>query len=286
MKNSLKLLLLLLCISLAFTACIKPDGEGEETRLEQPTLGDMPMHYYEEAEYAYLTDVNEEKLLTGLDQAYLMLANKVYVLGENYAPANVVTLTCKTNGDKKIELEARTAEALYEMLAEMTAAGIKDISVTSGYRTYSYQKGLFNQYLSNEMSTISEDARRCFSADYIREKYTQKGLTALSYEDARTVVLSYSAYPGTSEHQTGLCVDFITSTMSGLTTAFENTEAFAWLKDNAYKFGFVLRYPEGKEDVTGYTYEPWHYRFVGREAATDLYFGNLTLEEYLGVGNE
>ena len=66
-----------------------------------------------------------------------------------------------------------------------------------------------------------------------------------------------------------------------LTTAFENTEAFAWLAKNAYKFGFILRYPKGKENITGYTYEPWHYRFVGREAATDIHVGELTFEQYL-----
>jgi D-alanyl-D-alanine carboxypeptidase len=77
-------------------------------------------------------------------------------------------------------------------------------------------------------------------------------------------------------------VDFITSTMGNhLTVAFANTPAFAWLSNNAYRFGFILRYPEGKENITGYTYEPWHYRFVGREAATDIHFGRITLEEYL-----
>ena len=95
------------------------------------------------------------------------------------------------------------------------------------------------------------------------------------------MVLSYSAYPGTSEHQTALCVDLITSS-GKLDVNFAQTEAFAWLSQNAYRFGFILRYPEGKEEVTGYSYEPWHYRFVGREAATDIHFGGLTLETYLG----
>ena len=106
----------------------------------------------------------------------------------------------------------------------------------------------------------------------------------MSREDAKKVVLSYSAYPGTSEHQTGLCVDFITEEMGGdLTVAFEGTQAFAWLSENAHKFGFILRYPKEKESVTGYTYEPWHYRFVGREAATDIHLASLTLEEYLNL---
>jgi D-alanyl-D-alanine carboxypeptidase len=69
--------------------------------------------------------------------------------------------------------------------------------------------------------------------------------------------------------------------MNGLTNAFEDTAAFTWLSENAYKFGFILRYPADKTNVTGYAYESWHYRFVGREAATDIHFGKLTLEEYL-----
>ena len=285
MKKNLRFILFMLCIPMMLASCIRPDGEGHESRKEQPTLGDAPEHYYESVEYSYQTDVNVEKLLTGLDSAYLLLANKEYVLGADHAPASVVTLTCDTYLNKEVKLESRTAEALYEMMEEMHAAGVTDISVTSGYRTYSYQQGLFNQYLKNEMATISDDARKCFSSDYLREKYTENGLTGLDYADARVVVLSYSAFPGTSEHQTGLCLDFVSSGAI-LTTAFENTEAFAWLKDNAHKFGFILRYPKGKEDITGYTYEPWHYRFVGREAATDIYYGNLTLEEYLGVTNE
>ena len=112
--------------------------------------------------------------------------------------------------------------------------------------------------------------------------YLEKKKNSLDLADAHKVAQSYSAQPGQSEHQTGLCVDFITSEMNGnLTEAFENTEAFAWLAQNAYKFGFILRYPKDKESITGYTYEPWHYRFVGREAATDIYVGNMTLEQYL-----
>jgi D-alanyl-D-alanine carboxypeptidase len=275
--------LLLLCCTLLLSGCIKPDGGDVDTHADRPVLGDLSTHYFENVEYHYSTEVDEQMLLTGLDSAYLLLANKEYVLGEDYVPAKTVTLKREFTVGKDIDLEARTAEALYEMMDEMRGAGVTDVKVTSGYRTYFYQKSLFQQYLNVEMSKISEDARKCFSEGYLKEKYTDRGIFALDYADARTVVLSYSAYPGTSEHQTGLCIDFITSTMNGLTTAFENTEAFAWLCENAHQFGFILRYPEGKESITGYTYEPWHYRFVGREAATDIYFGKLTLEEYLGA---
>ena len=104
-------------------------------------------------------------------------------------------------------------------------------------------------------------------------------MNRLSEEDALKVVLSYSALPGASEHQSGLCVDFVTSSVM-LKPAFENTDAFDWLSQNAYRFGFILRYPQDKTEITGFSYEPWHFRFVGREAATEIYFRNLTLEEF------
>ena len=233
-------------------------------------------------EYAYSTSVNEAILKTDLSSEYLVLANKSHPLGETYVPAELVTLTCPTNYGKTVELNRRAAEALYLMLGEMNAAGVTDISVTSGYRSYAYQSSLFNQYLNVESKSITSNAIACFGMDYIQKHYFDRELKVLSFQDAQTVVLSYSAYPGTSEHQTGLCVDFITSTMKDLDATFASTPAFAWLSNNAYRFGFILRYPEGKENITGYTYEPWHYRFVGREAATDIHFGNITLEQYLG----
>ena len=94
-------------------------------------------------------------------------------------------------------------------------------------------------------------------------------------------VLTYSAKPGESEHQTGLCVDLISTDHPSLDVAFADNPAYAWLVENAHQFGFILRYPEGKEGVTGYSYEPWHYRFVGAQAASEIHEKGLTLEEYL-----
>lgn len=286
-KRILKPMLVLLSFMLLMQGCIqlKPEDDSETTDSGkiQPTIPDDPKHYYEDAVYVYQSDVDEDVLLTGLNEEYLLLANKTYILGASFIPDSLSTLTCATYNNKDVELETRTASALYEMMNEMNAAGVSDIMVTSGYRSYAYQNSLNNYYMTQESSGFSTNAYIYFGADYIQKNYIDKGLSKLSDADVEAVVRSYSAAPGTSEHQTGLCLDFITSTMSGLDTTFANTEAFEWLSENAYKFGFILRYPEGKEDVTGYTYEPWHYRFVGREAATDIYFGNLTLEEYLGV---
>lgn len=116
----------------------------------------------------------------------------------------------------------------------------------SGYRSYATQTAVYNNYASQYGQA---------SAD------------------------TFSARPGYSEHQTGLAMDF-----SPIDIAFAGTAQFSWLQANAYKYGFVLRYPEGKSDITGYTYEPWHWRYVGSDVATDMHDrGITTLEEYYGV---
>ena len=262
---------------------VDPNAGGTTGDHGNGTAQKPPTSYYQNTQYDYLTSVDENALTTGLDTAYLVLANKSTPVGADYCPEDLVSLTCPTT--RPMQLDACAAAALCEMFDEMKAAGVSDgLYVTSAYRSYEYQQSLYQKYLNDELSGISSNAYDCLGYDYIQEHYLDLGKTRLSMEDAKKVVLSYSAYPGTSEHQTGLCVDFITSTMGGqLTTKFENTEAFAWLSQNAYKFGFILRYPKGKESITGYTYEPWHYRFVGREVATDIYFGGLTLEQYLGA---
>ena len=216
-----------------------------------------------------------------------MLVNKLHALDSTYEPDSLVRLGKDIVISWQEELgglylESRTAQALVEMIEEMKADGISDVWVTSAYRDYAYQTKTFNRYLSREASTISEEAYAHLGYDYIYSNYLSKDLHCLNMEDARRVVLSYSAAPGTSEHQTGLCLDFTTERMQGALNAnFEDEAAFEWLSKNAYQFGFIMRFPKTKEAVTGYTYEPWHYRFVGREAATDIYFSGLSLEEYL-----
>ncbi len=287
------LCLALLAALLFCQSCIRlePNTDTPTTPpQEQSNVPQVPEHYYPDAVYVYSTDVDEDVLLTGLSPVYLLLANKDIVLGSDYIPENLSsvdnTYVAYWHHATGLELEARVLQALYQMLQEMHAAGVNDVLITSAYRSYGRQQELFNSYVAEEFSTISSNAYKYLGQDYIQKNYLDKGKRSLSYADALAVVRSYSAEPGASEHQTGLCVDFITSTMQDLDNTFENTDAFAWLAENAYKFGFVLRYPEGKEDVTGYIYEPWHYRFVGREAATDMHYLGLTLEEYLISSDE
>ena len=285
-RNKQKFFTILLAVLLLFSGCINPEQKEEETTapIDTAQTDKNPIGSYKKMEYTYLTNVDTAVVTTNLDRNYLILANKSNALGSTYEPQTLTTLTCATA--YSMQLQSRAAMALYAMLAEMKAAGVSDITVTSAYRSYDYQKDTYQKYLAYEQSCISSDAYRVFGQSYIKANYLDKKIFRLSLEDAEIVVQSYSAYPGQSEHQTGLCVDFITSDMGEeLTEAFELTAAYQWLSQNAYKFGFILRYPKGKESITGYTYEPWHYRFVGREAATDIYVGNLTLEEYLQLTN-
>ena len=261
-------LFLLLALLLALQGCIQPDSVDEP-----PVTGDDTgkTFLYQTMQYEYTTDVSAwlQYIVTGMDPQYLILANKTNPLNANDIP-ETVRLTCATNpyNQRDETLNSCAANALYAMLAEMAADGVTDIFVTSSYRSYDRQQSLFYGYIDEEMSKNP----------------------ALTREQAEQLVLTYSARPGTSEHQTGLCVDFGTNAEYSeagevLTEYFEETAAFRWLIENCYRFGFILRYPEDKVGVTGYTYEPWHYRFVGREAATEIMLRGLCLEEFLNELN-
>ena len=130
----------------------------------------------------------------------------------------------------------------------MKICGLRDgvkLNIISGFRSYKYQEKLYN--------------------DYVKEFGIEKTNT-------------FSAKPGHSEHQTGLAIDICEDSDN-----FIGTKEDIWLQENAYKFGFIIRYPKGKEYITGYKYEPWHLRYVGKKHAKKIYDKQLTLEEYLGL---
>jgi D-alanyl-D-alanine carboxypeptidase len=211
--------------------------------------------------YDYNVDMKDyESAITVTDKTYLILANKETKLGNEYVPASLSTLPSSlTLYGKEIKMEATAALAVEALVRELRACGYTDIAVTSGYRSYEYQQILFNTYLGNEMAA--------------HPSWTQAQCEA--------EVLTYSARPGESEHQTGLCIDLISTNNVVLDTSFAQNPAYEWLMENAHYFGFILRYPQEKESITGYTYEPWHYRFVGAKAATEIHEKGITLEEYL-----
>lgn len=163
----------------------------------------------------------------------IMVVNKTYDLSSNYNPKG---LTSEFNN------------AFSKMKSAAKEDGV-DIRVISGFRSYSYQKALYDGYVK-------------------------------SYGKASTD--TFSARPGNSEHQTGLAADINT-----IDDNFGNTKAGKWLSENASKYGFILRYPKGKQNITGYKYEPWHFRYIG-ERAQELYKDGvwITLEEYLGIDSK
>ena len=206
-----------------------------------------------------------EQYMNPDDDYFLLLINKEIPIDSEFKPRDITEIPSKwVNPDKvrdgiTLDLNHTATMALEAMLLEMRAAGFTKIYATSAYRSYNYQSGLFNTYINKEMQANP----------------------SLSYEEAKALVETYSAVPGTSEHHTGLCVDLISTDMIELTNEFAEKEIYDWLCANAWKFGFVLRYPEDKTDITGYDYESWHWRFVGRSHALSMLRTGMCLEEYL-----
>lgn len=224
----------------------RPDApEGSET--EEDPMDNL----------TFKTDVSAyEPYMDVPSGEYLVLVNKTHTVDSHYGPADPVPVK---DAKKSIELERTAAKALEAMFCEMRAEGFRDVFVTSAYRSYEYQGTLFKGYVDAEIAKNP----------------------SLTDAQAREKVLRYSAYPGTSEHQTGLAVDLMTTGMRDLDESFADYPVYDWLQENAWKFGFVLRFPEDKVNITGYDYEPWHYRFVGREDAYRMLSQNLCLEEYV-----
>lgn len=148
--------------------------------------------------------------------------------------------------------EDPTAKAAFDKMATAAKAEGIELVAFSGYRSYEYQTSLYDRYVAKD----SKDA-----AD------------------------RYSARPGYSEHQSGLAFDIGEKGREDLwlTSAFGETKAGQWLVNNAHKYGFILRYPEGKEDITGFMYESWHFRYLEGDLAKKVYEAGVTLEEYLGL---
>lgn len=261
MKNNRSRLFIPLVVAIVITVLLGltllvlelTDGEHAETDAPDtsettPQKDGIPTAIFKSdlEEYEIYMDVTDDK--------YLILVNKTNTIDESYEPENLIPVS---DTHKNIELSETAEKALEAMFTEMRAQCFSGIFVTSAYRSYNYQNSLFNTYINTEMAT------------------------GLSYYEAKEKVLTYSAYPGTSEHHTGLCVDLMTSSMRELDESFADDPVYPWLLENAWKFGFILRYPEDKVDITGYSFEPWHYRFVGRYHAYKMYSQGLCLEEYL-----
>ncbi len=195
-----------------------------------------------------VTDETVEQKLTA-DDWRLLLVNKQHPVPENY------TFTPgKITGNMKCD--ARIIDDLMAMMEAAKADGI-NLMVCSPYRDYNRQTVLFNRKI-----------------DY----YMNKGY---SYLEAYKISSITVTVPGASEHQIGLALDIVSDTYPYLEIEFGETQAGKWLNKHSCEYGFILRYPLGKEYITGIQYEPWHFRYVGKEAATAIMSQGITLEEFL-----
>jgi D-alanyl-D-alanine carboxypeptidase len=188
----------------------------------------------------FYTDVQK----TDTSKDNLILVNKYNSLDKDFQFDDIVDVSIQhCYGEQSIRKE------VYDKFKEMFNAAKQEnltIIINSSYRTYEYQENLWNRYASNNGDEWAD---------------------------------SYAARAGHSEHQTGLSVDLTTY---GVVEQgdFEETDEFKWLSENAYKYGFILRYPKDKENITGYSYESWHFRYVGESVAKEIYEKGITFDEY------
>ena len=240
-------LLILLGIIFSIRGCakhhqakVKAKQEAQEKKSKNPA---------EEArKKAIKAAKKRENPLTEDTGDILMIVNKEYGLSEEYKPNDLTKVEhCdfSVGSDECHQLKKEPAEAIEEMFAAAREDGY-EIIMRTGYRSYGYQAALYESYKE---------------------------------QDGEEAADKYSARPGSSEHQSGLCCDVGIEGKD--LNAFEGTDEAKWIADNSWKYGFVVRYPQDKEDITGYMYEAWHIRYVGKEAAKYMHEKNLTLEEYL-----
>ena len=185
------------------------------------------------------------------NQWNLILANPWNPLSEDYA----FTQKALPNG---LVVDERCYPDLQAMMDACRASGLSPV-ICSAYRSYEKQEELFRRKV---------------------DKLTARGYSA---GDVQTEAAREVALPGTSEHQTGLAVDIVDLDNQNLDESQEDTAVQKWLREHSWEYGFILRYPSGTSDLTGIIYEPWHYRYVGREAAQAIHDQGVCLEEYLAA---
>lgn len=175
-----------------------------------------------------------------------ILVNKHNYLKEDYVPENLKSLS-STYALSNMKMVEEAANAFESLSKDASKENYKVIAMST-YRSYEYQVDLYNKYVKS---------------------------------DGKEAADTYSGRPGNSEHQTGLAVDVYNQTETY--TNFEKTKEYNWMQENAYKYGFILRFPKDKENETGYEFESWHYRYVGKDIAKYIHKHNITLEEYIAT---
>ncbi len=209
--------------------------EKHPTYKTETVIVDVNMNF----DYPFYENTKQADRLNSSD----ILVNKYHYLPNDYVPKNLTAIKEEyaVSGMKLVDY----AKDAFEEMASAAKEEGYTIRAMSSYRSYDYQKNLYNRYVR---------------------------------QDGQQQADTYSARAGYSEHQTGLAVDIDNGKISY--TDFENTKEFGWMQEHAHEYGFILRYPKSKVDVTGYQYESWHYRYVGKEIAKRIHETNMTYDEY------
>ncbi len=272
----------------------QPDESDEvSTPPAEPVIPTSTKEYEEFIGVKYAIDMSEyEKFVCPENEAdFVYLVNPKHTLASDYKPPNLVWCSNIRKGRPEAwsYIDGTANEALEAFLKEAAHYGYDDITVTNAYRSYNSQASLFNGYVEKDLAQdyYCDTCKEYIDVTYERSKVSGGKCVACETEVRRPTkeettahVLTYSTRPGTSEHQSGLCCDM--HNLPDTTSAFDNTPEAKWLADNAHRFGFILRYPPNTQHITGIKHESWHFRYVGRTAATEMYQKGLTLEEYLG----
>ncbi len=236
-----------LVLGLGLTGCNREaQGNEDDRNVTLPVISQGADNQIDQPE-----EIKPEIPVVSEEEAYkTMLVNITHPLAKDYTMELRVV-------DGSYKMDVRAADDMEQMLADARAEGLSPI-ICSGYRSIDRQTTLFKnkiQRLQNANPSLSYEA---------------------AFEEAKTVV----AYPGTSEHNTGLAADIVAKSHQVLDDSQEKTAEQQWLMANSWKYGYILRYPSDKCDLTKIIYEPWHYRYVGKEVAAYLYENDLCLEEY------
>ncbi|WP_296626888.1 D-alanyl-D-alanine carboxypeptidase family protein [uncultured Negativibacillus sp.] len=224
-------------------------SDEETIEEEQPTQPKEEEAQQEESSEEQDTQKLAEEFAQEKQEWYLLLANVDNPLPQDFTVETEVV-------QNSFEMDARVAQTMRNMIDAAAKDGV-DLLVCSAYRSIEKQQTLFDEQV---------------------QIYLNQGK---SRQEAYDLTASAIAIPGTSEHHTGLAADIVTPTHQTLDPEFADTEAGQWLQEHAWEYGFVLRYPEDKQDVTKIIYESWHYRFVGKTHAKLMKESGLCLEEYL-----
>lgn len=232
-----------------------PLGNGSDGAADngEPSGGEDPRDLPQQETDDPLEEIREQYDYTN-PASIAVLVNKTYGLPEGYEPDDLIKpdVPFVYQDESVHSLREVAAEALIDMFEASKADGL-EMAAVSGYRSYAIQKMLYEKYVAR---------------------------------DGEEAASKYSAKPGHSEHSTGLAIDV--AGISGRCAAnncFAGTDEAIWLAEHAHEFGFIIRYPSGKEEITGYQYEPWHLRYVGVELAGILYENDWTMEEFF-LGEE